>query len=200
MARVRGSPDWIIRRCGPPTTSSSRRSRLRPCLSTDPAEVPAGVHGQDRQQRHRGRVVYLDGFSGPGRYEPDKGQSVGAEGSPLLAMQTADAVEAFRRTLHCVFVERAPQHFKNLCQVLAREASSRDYETLHGDVSKHLDHVMALAEGQPLLAFLDPFGTGLPYPEMTDRLLRRPTRPPTEVLAQLQPAFGVADRRPADRR
>lgn len=129
-----------------------------------------------------GRVVYLDGFAGPGRYEPEKGQSVGPEGSPLLAMRTAAAVEAFRRTVHCVFVERAPQHFENLRRILGQEAPSKDYEVLPGDVSGYLDHVLALADERPLLAFLDPFGTGLPYADMTDRLLRRPLRPPTEVL------------------
>ncbi|MFD1149083.1 three-Cys-motif partner protein TcmP [Saccharothrix hoggarensis] len=129
-----------------------------------------------------GQVVYLDGFAGPGRYEPEDGQSVGAEGSPLLAMRTATAVQTFGRTLHCVFVERAPHHYENLCLTLEREVAGKNYEVLPGDVSGHLDRVLAVADDRPLLAFLDPFGTGLPYAEMTDRLLRRPTRPPTEVL------------------
>ena len=130
-----------------------------------------------------GKVVYLDGFAGPGRYKPEEGQAEGAEGSPLLAVRTATKAGAFHRTLHCVFVERDPEYFENLSETLAREApQDMVYEVLRGDVNQHLDTVLALARDSPLLAFLDPFGTGLPYTEMTDRLLRQPKWPATEVL------------------
>lgn len=129
-----------------------------------------------------GRVVYLDGFAGPGRYEPEEGQSEGPEGSPLLAVRTANSVETFRRKLHCVFVERNARHYENLRQTLEREAANVEYEVLKGDVNQHLTHVLNAATNRPLLAFLDPFGTGLPYAEMTGQLLRRPSWPATEVL------------------
>jgi three-Cys-motif partner protein len=134
-------------------------------------------------QAAAGRVVYLDGYAGPGRYEPEDGQTEGAEGSPLLAVHTAATVEKFRRELHCVFVERDPQHVVDLRDMLMREApASMSYEVLEGDVSEHLQHVLDTAARSPLLAFLDPFGTGLPYADMAGRLLRSPRNPPTEVL------------------
>jgi three-Cys-motif partner protein len=130
-----------------------------------------------------GRVVYLDGYAGPGRYAPDDGNPDGVEGSPLLAMQTAARVEQWRRHLHCIFVERDPGYAANLRETMAAEATaSVVYEVHEGDVSEHLDAALRTAADSPLFAFLDPFGTGLPYADLAGRLLARGTRPATEVL------------------
>ncbi|MEC3979829.1 three-Cys-motif partner protein TcmP [Amycolatopsis sp. H20-H5] len=130
-----------------------------------------------------GRVVYLDGFAGPGRYAPEEGSAEGVEGSPLLAMRTAERVEGWRRQLQCIFVERDPVYAANLRETLAAEApESMTYEVLQGDVSEHLEHALTTAGDSPLFAFLDPFGTGLPYADLAGRLLARPTPFPTEVL------------------
>lgn len=130
-----------------------------------------------------GKVVYLDGFAGPGRYEPREGQTEGDKGSPLLAVQTAGALTNINRDLNCVFVERNRSYAKDLRATLEKEApASLQYRVREGDVIDHLDEVLELAADRPLLAFLDPFGTGLPYEDMTQRLLARPQRWATEVL------------------
>lgn len=133
-----------------------------------------------------GRVVYLDGYAGPGRYDPEAGESVGAPGSPLLAVQNARTVAQWSRDLHCVFIERNPRYADNLRQVLSQEAPpTLKYDILDGDVEDRLDDALSIASDAPLLAFLDPFGTALPYRQMVNRLMRRGVRLKTEVLLNL---------------
>lgn len=130
-----------------------------------------------------GRVVYLDGYAGPGRYEPENGGAHGEPGSPLLAIQTAATVRAWRRNLHCIFVERKRAYADNLRAVLGQEASDDlCYEVLDGDVQDHIDYAFAVAGSSPLFVFLDPFGTALPYVDLRDKLLKRDARLKTEVL------------------
>lgn len=133
--------------------------------------------------RADGRVVYLDGYAGPGRYEPEDGAAEGEPGSPLIAIRTADTVKAWKRTLHCVFVERKRTYADNLRAVLDHEAGPElSYEVLDGDVHRHVDHVLSVTDTSPLFAFLDPFGTALPYPDLEHKLLRRDSALKTEVL------------------
>jgi three-Cys-motif partner protein len=128
------------------------------------------------------RVVYLDGYAGPGRYADS------TPGSPALVLQSAAELSAFR-TLDCYFVERKRDDFKRL-KALVDEACADGIsaEALPGRVQKHLDYVLQRAEGAPLLAFLDPFGLGLSFEDLTGRIfgLRRPRgqggRYATEVL------------------
>ncbi|MFC7245168.1 three-Cys-motif partner protein TcmP [Catellatospora aurea] len=126
------------------------------------------------------RVVFLDGYAGPGRYAD------GTPGSPALILQSAQAVSAFRN-LECYFVERKREDFNRL-QALITEANANGIkaEARKGRVEKHLDDVLAKAEGVPLLAFLDPFGLGVSFTDLTEKILGpgRPHRPGTgtEVL------------------
>lgn len=133
--------------------------------------------------RADGRVVYLDGYAGPGRYEPEGDAAEGEPGSPLIAIRTAGTVKAWKRNLHCVFVERKRAFADNLRAVLAREAELElSYEVLDGDVQRHVDHVLSVAGSSPLFAFLDPFGTALPYDDLRHKLLERDSAVITEVL------------------
>jgi three-Cys-motif partner protein len=132
-----------------------------------------------------GRVVYLDGYAGPGRYEPEPGEAIGAPGSPLPAVQNASTVARWSRDLHCIFIERNAKYASNLRQVLSVEAPvALKYEVLQGDVEQRLDDALDLTGDSPLLAFLDPFGTALPYQQMVNRLMKRGDLK-TEVLLNL---------------
>jgi len=126
------------------------------------------------------RVVYLDGYAGPGAYKD------GTPGSPLLALATARAVARWQRQVDCVFVEADRGSYEQLSRRL-REAAhgGASWRVLPGDVSDHLDETLALARGVPLLAFLDPFGSALSFDLLAGRLLSRPDRAPTEVLLNL---------------
>jgi three-Cys-motif partner protein len=127
-----------------------------------------------------GRVLYLDGHAGPGRYED------GSPGSPLLAVQTAARVSEWRRDVECVFIEHDECHFANLKACLTQEAPpDLTWHAWHGDVTDLIDDVLHVADGAPLLAFFDPFGVALPYDTLVGKLLARPAVLPTEVLLNL---------------
>ncbi|MBP8533701.1 three-Cys-motif partner protein TcmP [Streptomyces sp. MK37H] len=129
-----------------------------------------------------GRVVYLDSYAGPGRYED------GTPGSPALILESAARVAAFRQ-LDCYFVERGRKSFRSLSQLVteAQELGLAAH-ALQGRAERHLDSVLNRAEGAPLFAFLDPFGLGLSFDALTRQIFgtrnRRGTtgRLATEVL------------------
>lgn len=121
------------------------------------------------------RVVYYDGFAGPGRY-------VGGEvGSPLIALDVAiNHKVAFKSDLVFVFVEEdlerkefleaeikrltLPSNFK--CQVINDTFDSALRRTLDGLDKRGL-------KKEPTFAFVDPFGfEGIPF-ELVRRLLNR---------------------------
>lgn len=127
-----------------------------------------------------GRVVYFDGYAGPGRYDD------GAPGSPLLAVRAASRTAKWGRQIECLFVESDPKLAANLSEVLQKEAPPElRYEVWTGDVSDYVVPALTRAGTDPLLAFLDPFGTPLAYEVLTRQLLHRPMTQPTEVLLNL---------------
>lgn len=128
----------------------------------------------------RKRVVFLDGYAGPGRYDD------GSPGSPLLAVETATRTAQWGREVTCLFVEKDPKTYNNLCSTLAQAApSTMTYQVWPGDVADHVDAALAQAGQDPMLTFLDPFGTALDYPLLTGRLMNRPARAATEVLLNM---------------
>lgn len=122
-----------------------------------------------------GRVVLLDGYAGRGRYKD------GAPGSPVLLLDAASKLQAFRE-VECVFVELLQENFAVLEQVVEEHGGDVRRHSLQGDLSDHLNELMRRAEGAALFAFLDPFGTALAYDELVSVILGRPKWPPTEVL------------------
>ncbi|MFD3818289.1 three-Cys-motif partner protein TcmP [Streptomyces rubiginosohelvolus] len=125
-----------------------------------------------------GRVVYLDGYAGPGRYDD------GTPGSPALILESAAAIADFRK-LDCYFIEKNRKNFQSLSQLVAEaREQGLDAHALQGRVERHLDHVLEAAQGAPLFAFLDPFGLGITFEALTERIFgsRRASRQPTEVL------------------
>lgn len=126
-----------------------------------------------------GRVVYFDGYAGPGRYED------GAPGSPLLAVETARRTARFGRDVDCLFVERNPRFSRDLRTTLTAEAPPGfHFQVWPGDVADHVDTALSYAGADPLLTFLDPFGTALDYSVLTGKLLQRRSAP-TEVLLNI---------------
>jgi three-Cys-motif partner protein len=126
----------------------------------------------------RARVVFLDGYSGQGRYDD------GSAGSPELAMKAAEALLP-GRFLECVFVERERQPYASLEAVTAEYAARGVHcRALRGRVEDHLDDVIAQAAGVPLFMFLDPCGLSLPLDTLVRVLVgpRSATRAPTETL------------------
>lgn len=127
-----------------------------------------------------GRILYFDAYAGPGRY------SDGSEGSPLRIMRSATKTAGWGRDVECVFTEADPAHAADLATALAAEASPGfKYVVWPGDASEHVAAAIARAGSNPMLTFLDPFGTALDYDSLTSKLLARPPSLSTEVLLNL---------------
>jgi len=130
--------------------------------------------------KRTGRVVYFDGYAGPGRYED------GSPGSPLLAVETARATAQWDRDVECLFAEKDPAFAADLRRTLDAEAPpGMKYTVWRGDVAEYVDQAVAIAGDDPMLSFLDPFGTALNYTSLTGKLLGRTADKPTEVLLNL---------------
>jgi three-Cys-motif partner protein len=121
--------------------------------------------------RTGGRVVYIDGFSGPGRY------SGGEPGSPILALDAAINHPRFSRLLELpnfemvfMFIDKDPDACANLTAELDAwrdrvnpPQQIRIIGPIAGEFNEHLRQALAvLGEGgktlAPSLAFIDPFG------------------------------------------
>ena len=122
-----------------------------------------------------GRVIYFDGFAGPGRYQG------GEEGSPLIALNVAASHKArLRSEILFYFVENQ----KDRAARLETEISSltlpknfkwalenAEFEAVLRAALDKLDS--AGLELAPTFAFIDPFGVkGLPF-DLIGRLLSR---------------------------
>lgn len=127
-----------------------------------------------------GRVVYLDGYAGPGRYED------GTPGSPALILDEAARIGGFRQ-LDCYFVEKQRKSYNSLSELVGEaQRNGISAHALRGQVQKHLDQVLERAKGAPLFAFLDPFGLGVSYDALTNQIFgsrgRAAGRHATEIL------------------
>ncbi|MEW6044204.1 MAG: three-Cys-motif partner protein TcmP [Thermoproteota archaeon] len=122
--------------------------------------------------RYADRIIYLDGFAGPGVYSKDE------EGSPVIAVRTA-VEHTMRKNFKKIvfwFIEKNQQRFEKLQQVLKEkfpELENKDedqiiYRVQKSEFSKSLEKTLDALELQgsklaPTFAFLDPFGfSGLP--------------------------------------
>lgn len=126
-----------------------------------------------------GNVVHLfDGYAGPGRYYD------GTAASPQLLLDTARALSK-DRSVRCSFVEQDLSNFRRLQELLAQAVDLEHRpEAVHGDVREHLSSLVACTSGEPLLAFLDPYGLAVPFDLLTTVLMSRLRR----LAGRLQPA------------
>jgi three-Cys-motif partner protein len=131
------------------------------------------------------RVVYLDGFSGPGKYRG------GEDGSPILAMKIALGHDKKNHIneVTFIFVEENEARFKNLqneisvfnCPSTFHVITTQNqFENTLSEILDGLDKKGELLA--PTFAFIDPFGfKGAPY-KLVERLLNNPK---TEVFINI---------------
>ena len=121
------------------------------------------------------RIVYYDGFAGPGRYLG------GEEGSPLIALSVArDHRAHLDAEIRFSFVEERQDRADHLRLELGRTANPAHFavEVIDGTFEDSLRRVLddldrIGATIAPTFAFIDPFGIkGLPF-QLIARLLRR---------------------------
>ena len=115
---------------------------------------------------HHGRIVYIDGFAGPGRYEN------GEPGSPLIALDAAANLrKATPGEIVFWFVEDRADRLDNLRSELDRLKTPSNFKVrpecgrFHERFQGMLDSIMNGGDQlAPTFAFIDPFGfSGIPF-------------------------------------
>lgn len=126
--------------------------------------------------RTSGRIIFLDGFAGPGVY---KG---GEKGSPIIAIQTALEHQSIAdvKEIRFAFIENDKKRSEILKQMISSEfpnlPSNIQVQVISGDFVQSLTETLDSIEENgknlaPTLAFLDPFGySEIPF-ELISRLL-----------------------------
>lgn len=126
-----------------------------------------------------GRVAFVDGYAGPGRYDD------GSEGSGALVLRQAKEIAKIRtgRELVVHLVERDRPTFERLRVVTAAEGVGVDC-TLHQAAFQDVSAAICESvRGLPALFYLDPCGLLVTLPEVVS-LMNRPKgdAAPTELL------------------
>lgn len=117
------------------------------------------------------KIIFIDGFCGPGYYEDD-GET--HDGSPIIALRVAEHfVDKF--DMYCLFIDNDQEHCDELECRISELGFKAKYDvvcsTFEETVSDILGRVDRLA---PAFCFIDPFGySGLPL-ELIKDFLGRP--------------------------
>ncbi len=126
--------------------------------------------------RWSGRIIYLDGFAGPGVYEGSE------DGSPVIALQTAveHRLREHFKDIVFFFIEKDPNRATMLLRVLKERfpnlPKNIEYGVQGAQFAPTLEQVLDKLEKQearlaPTFAFLDPFGfSGFPM-ELIGRMM-----------------------------
>lgn len=101
-------------------------------------------------------TYYVDGFAGAGLYGTEGGTQ--KPGSPLKAAELAHLYHErkYKMELRCITVEENLDNFRAL--QVATSTFGNLVKNLHGTFADHLDQILHLTRGYPLVCFLDPFG------------------------------------------
>lgn len=123
----------------------------------------------------QGRVAFIDGYAGEGRYQD------GSPGSPLLLASQATRAQMFGRDVKLAFVERDADRRKELRESLA-EAGIEPDQLLGGDFDEVVDGLLDRYTRRAVLVFVDPFGLGVDHATLERVLHRRSPQQPIDVL------------------
>jgi spore photoproduct lyase len=127
-------------------------------------------------------IGYFDGFAGRGEYTD------GTLGSPIIALKLADDLSGHFNKLICFFIEKDQDNFKNLEEILKREAPSiknwskieikRENDEFTNVIEEIFTNIQKGHVLIPSFFFVDPFGfSGIPF----NIIIRILSNPKTEV-------------------
>jgi three-Cys-motif partner protein len=120
------------------------------------------------------RIVFIDGFAGPGRYAGDE------EGSPLIALRVLREHQArFKAEIYFAFIEKDPKraaHLKKLVQGL-RLPPRCTVSVCNGAFDETMTELLDKLDAQgkklaPAFVMVDPFGVSGTPMAVLERLLR----------------------------
>jgi three-Cys-motif partner protein len=123
----------------------------------------------------QGRVAFIDGYAGEGRYED------GSPGSPLLLASQATRAEMFGRDVKLAFVEQDDTRRLQLQRSLGENDVEAD-QILGGSLELAIDGLIDRYECHAILLFVDPFGLAFSRPTLERILGRRTRQQPIDVL------------------
>jgi len=137
---------------------------------------------------HNGPIWLIDGYAGPGSYDPCDDEAQPIPGSPIVAMKLAETWHKNQiRDLRCAFIEHNAQ-FARLLQekIVPFQQQGLTAVVLEGSVDEQLPAAWRRVAGAPVVTFLDPFGVdAVPHRFMTDMLLDKSRAFPSEVLLNI---------------
>jgi len=126
-----------------------------------------------------GRVCFIDGYAGPGRYIDQ------TPGSPAIIAALAGNPALRARQIEGHFVEQNVDHFRQLEAMVTEERQKDLLHVYHGNIADRLTDLLAATAGAPTFIFLDPYGFGLDFETMVNIFTNRPNAvgsPATELL------------------
>jgi three-Cys-motif partner protein len=122
-----------------------------------------------------GKVAFIDGYAGEGRYED------GSPGSPLLLATQAERAKVFKREVRLAFVETDAERRNKLSTSLADAGVEAD-QLLGSTFDASVDALLDRYADHAVLLFVDPFGLAISRVTL-ERILQRSTRrQPIDVL------------------
>jgi three-Cys-motif partner protein len=124
----------------------------------------------------QGRVAFIDGYAGEGRYQD------GSPGSPLLLASQARRVQMFGRDVKLAFVEQDTARREQLSKSLA-DHDIKPHQLLGGGLDDVIDALLARYARHAVLLFVDPFGLAVDRTTLERILRRRSSQQPIDVLS-----------------
>lgn len=114
-------------------------------------------------------VHYFDGYAGTGRF---------SDGTPAGAAHTLrmiDGLKGAHRNFVPTYVEKDPDHFKKLKDLVDEDPKAYDSCTIvEGTAEEHLGAAAKKAFEYPWFVFLDPYGMNVPFETLRRHVLSRP--------------------------
>lgn len=125
-----------------------------------------------------GRILFIDGFAGPGEY------ATGEKGSPLIALDVLSQHRArFKAEVKFVFIEEDPEraaHLGALLDTLKPTLPARcEVQVIKGAFDATVSGVLDMLDAQrktlaPAFVMVDPFGVSGTPMDVLQRILRNP--------------------------
>ncbi len=115
--------------------------------------------------RYNNKIIYIDGFAGPGEYIGGK------DGSPVIALKlVTDRKNPIKSEIILYFIEANPERCEHLQQIISKieipsnvkvQIYCKKFEDSLNEILRHIEEQEQ--ELDPAFVFIDPFGfTGIP--------------------------------------
>jgi len=144
-----------------------RHTQVKHQILADYLERWVNILGTGQRQ-----IYYIDGFAGRCEYFLEENGSKVLTGSPLVAMEAAQALSRRHAVAEviCLFIESDPENFESLEQAIAMAKKEYPWPTvrplIRGEFANHAPLILQEIRnaGAPSFWFIDPFGVkGVPF-------------------------------------